>query len=233
MNQFNLSHPQYISAKAYAVHFIMWSDLPKEQMFHLWATQYKRQFKQSPIHDMKFRNTKNTKTCHKSRTCRTIYRYIYYSVYIFEVMSIMWCLNCLILLSDCIVARIELHTFGPSYLILYSGADPRILERGGGKGAKTRTKRQKHERRLGASRKKIEKLDAIFCNLAYIFGIRMALDIIQNGACAEQKNSSGHDFDSHTHAHTPPTLPKTPRISATIKSRFNFQKKFSDIVYNV
>jgi len=32
-----------------------------------------------------------------------------------------------------------------------------------------------------------EKLDAISCNLAYIFGIRMASDIIQNGAFAEQK----------------------------------------------
>jgi len=31
------------------------------------------------------------------------------------------------------------------------------------------------------------------------------------------KNSSGHDFDSHTHASSP-TLPKTPRISATMKS---------------
>jgi len=32
-----------------------------------------------------------------------------------------------------------------------------------------------------------EKLDAISCNLAYIFGIRMASDIIQNWAFAEQK----------------------------------------------
>jgi len=76
-----------------------------------------------------------------------------------------------------------------------------------------------------------EKLDAISCNLAYIFGIRMTSDIIKNWAFAKQKNSSGHDFDSHTHAYTP-TLPKTPRISATIKSKFNF-KHFSDIVYNV
>jgi len=32
-----------------------------------------------------------------------------------------------------------------------------------------------------------EELDAISCNLAYIFGIRMASDIIQNWAFAEQK----------------------------------------------
>jgi len=32
-----------------------------------------------------------------------------------------------------------------------------------------------------------EKLDAIFCNLAYIFGIKMASNIIQNWAFAEQK----------------------------------------------
>jgi len=46
------------------------------------------------------------------------------------------------------------------------------------------------------------------------------------------KNSSGHDFDSHTHAYTP-ILPKTPRISATIKSKFSFKNIFPDIVYNV
>jgi len=39
---------------------------------------------------------------------------------------------------------------------------------------------------------------------------------------------------SHRHIHTyTPTLPKTPRISATIKSKFNFKNIFSDIVYNV
>jgi len=48
-----------------------------------------------------------------------------------------------------------------------------------------------------ASPENFEKLDAIFCNLAYIFGIRMASDIIQNWAFAEHKNSSGHDFETH------------------------------------
>jgi len=49
---------------------------------------------------------------------------------------------------------------------------------------------------LGASPENFEKLDAISCNLAYIFGLRMASDIIQNWAFAEQ-NSSGHDFETH------------------------------------
>jgi len=40
---------------------------------------------------------------------------------------------------------------------------------------------------LGSPPENFEKLDAISCNLAYIFGIRMALDIIQNWAFAEQK----------------------------------------------
>jgi len=40
---------------------------------------------------------------------------------------------------------------------------------------------------LGASPENFEKLDAISCNLSYIFGIKMASDIIQNWAFAEQK----------------------------------------------
>jgi len=59
----------------------------------------------------------------------------------------------------------------------FSGADPGILERKpSAEGASTGG---------GASPEKFEKLDAISCNLAYIFGIRMASDIIQNGAFAE------------------------------------------------
>jgi len=41
-----------------------------------------------------------------------------------------------------------------------------------------------------------EKLNAISCNLAYIFGIRMASDIIQNWVFAEQKTVAGHDFET-------------------------------------
>jgi len=53
----------------------------------------------------------------------------------------------------------------------------------------------------------------------------MASDIIQNWASAEQKTVAA-TISIHTHTHTPPTLLKTPRISATIKSKFNFQKYF-------
>jgi len=83
---------------------------------------------------------------------------------------------------------------------------------GGGKGAKLRT--------FGASAsggsgglpsENFEKLDAISCNLAHIFGIRMASDIIQNRAFAEQKTVAA-TISIHTHTHTPPTLPKTPRF---------------------
>jgi len=56
-----------------------------------------------------------------------------------------------------------------------------------GKGAKPQTERQSRERRQGVSPANFEKLDAIFCNLAYIFGMRMASDIIQNWVFAEQK----------------------------------------------
>jgi len=78
-----------------------------------------------------------------------------------------------------------------------------------------------------------EKLDAISCNLASIFGIRMASDIIQNWAFAEQKTVAATiSIHTHTHAYTP-TLLKTPRISVTIKSNSISKIFFSDIVYNV
>jgi len=60
----------------------------------------------------------------------------------------------------------------------------------------------------------------------------MASDIIQKWAFAEQKTVAA-TISIHTHRHTLPTLPKTLRISATIKSKFNFKNIFSDIVYNV
>jgi len=40
---------------------------------------------------------------------------------------------------------------------------------------------------LGASPEIFEKLDAIYCSLAYILGIRMASDIVQTWDFAEQK----------------------------------------------
>jgi len=58
---------------------------------------------------------------------------------------------------------------------------------GPGKGAKPQTERRRRERRRGAFPENFEKLDAISCNLAYTFEIRMASDIIQDGVFAEQK----------------------------------------------
>jgi len=49
-----------------------------------------------------------------------------------------------------------------------------------------------------------EKLDATSCNLAYILRIRMASDIIQNWAFAEQKTVAA-TISIHTHAYTPHT----------------------------
>jgi len=68
-----------------------------------------------------------------------------------------------------------------------SGVNPGILERGADKGAKPRTERRRRNRRRGASPENFEKLDAISCNLAYIFGIRMASDIIQNKKLQNKK----------------------------------------------
>jgi len=49
-----------------------------------------------------------------------------------------------------------------------------------------------------------EKLYAISCNLAYIFGIRMASDIIQNWTFAEQKTAAATiSIHTHTRIHTP------------------------------
>jgi len=45
----------------------------------------------------------------------------------------------------------------------------------------------RRDRRREASTENFKKLDAILCNLAYIFGIRMASDVIKNGAFTEQK----------------------------------------------
>jgi len=76
---------------------------------------------------------------------------------------------------------------------------------GAGKGAKSRTERRKRERRRGVwgpLPENFEKLDAISCNLAYILGIRMASDIIQNWAFAEQKTVAA-TTSIHRHMHPP------------------------------
>jgi len=63
------------------------------------------------------------------------------------------------------------------------------FEKGGGKGRSPEpsTEGVSAGGGLGASPENLKKTDAISCNLAYVFGIRMASDIIQNWAFAEQK----------------------------------------------
>jgi len=64
---------------------------------------------------------------------------------------------------------------------------------------------------LAASPENFEKLDAISCNLAYIFGIRMASDIIQNWAFAEQRKVVA-TISIHTHTGYTPTQPHFPQL---------------------
>jgi len=85
-----------------------------------------------------------------------------------------------------------------------AGADPGILERG----ARYVRGRSPEPSAEGASAggglpppENFEKVDAISCNLAYIFGIRMASDIIQNWAFAEEKTVAA-TISIHTHTHT-------------------------------
>jgi len=70
--------------------------------------------------------------------------------------------------EDTLVSRSFSHLTGP-------GADPEIFERGAVRG---RSPEPSAGGGLGASAENFKKLDAISCNLAYIFGIRMASDII-------------------------------------------------------
>jgi len=77
-----------------------------------------------------------------------------------------------------------------------------------------------------------EKLDAISCNLAFIFGIRMASDIIQNWAFAEQKTVTA-TISIHTHTHTPPTLPKNSSDFGHYKIQIQFQKYFFQTLYTM
>jgi len=104
-------------------------------------------------------------------------------------------------------------------MIRVQGRIQEFWKGGPGKGAKPRTERQR------PSPENFKKLDAISCNLAYIFWDQNGLGYHSKLGLCGTKNSSGHDFDSHTHAYNP-TLPKTPRISATIKSKFNFKNIF-------
>jgi len=95
---------------------------------------------------------------------------------------------------------------------------------GPGKGAKPRPERRKRERRRGASPENFEKLDAISCNLAYIFGMRMASDIIQSGAFAEQKTVVT-TISIQTHTHAPPHFQKLLGFRP-LKIQIQFQTYF-------
>jgi len=64
--------------------------------------------------------------------------------------------------------------------------------------------------------------------VTYIFGIRMASDIIQNGAFAEQKAVAA-TISIHTRAHTPLHFQKLLGYWP-LKSKFNFKQIFSEIV---
>jgi len=72
-----------------------------------------------------------------------------------------------------------------TYLLTYQERIQKFWKRGPGKGVKPRTERRRGA--WGPPPENFGKLDAISCNLAYIFWIRMASDIIQNWAFAEQK----------------------------------------------
>jgi len=121
-----------------------------------------------------------------------------------------------------------LHFHGPK-----TGADPGILERGDPvRGRSPEPSALRRERWRGASPENFEKLDAISCNLAYIFGIRMASDIIQNGAFAEQKTVAA-TISIHTHTRIHPLPFKNSSHFGHYKIQIQFQTFFSDIVYNV
>jgi len=86
---------------------------------------------------------------------------------------------------------------------------------GPGKGAKPRTERRR------PPPENFEKIDAIPCNLAYIFGIRMASDIIPNWAFAEQKTVVA-TISIHIHPHTS----KNSSDFVHYKIQIQFQKYF-------
>jgi len=108
-----------------------------------------------------------------------------------------------------------------------TGADPEISERGGGKGAKLRTERRRRKRRRGSGAfpRKFWKIRCDLLRSGIYFWDQSGLGYHSKLGLCWTKNSSDHDFDSHTHAYNL-TLPKTPRISATIKSKLYFKGIF-------
>jgi len=69
------------------------------------------------------------------------------------------------------------------------------------------------------------KIDAISCNLAYIFGIRMASDIIQNWACVEQKTVAAK-ISIHTHTRIHPLHFQNSSDFSHYKIQIQFQTYF-------
>jgi len=127
---------------------------------------------------------------------------------------------------------LEIHTFAKVFvserysstvfdgnLVLFATVHMLLLARGGsrnfGKGGPVRGRSSEPSAEGpsagggsgGPPPENFEKLDAISCNLAYIFEIRMASDIIQNWAFAEQKTVAA-TISIHTHTHTPPHFQK-------------------------
>jgi len=117
-----------------------------------------------------------------------------------------------------------------------TGADPGILERRGpvrGRSAEPSAEGASVGGGSGVPPpENFEKLDAISCNLVYIFGIRMASDIIQNWAFAEQKTVAA-TISIHTRTRIHPHTSKNSSDFGHYKIQIQFPKYFLDIVYNV
>jgi len=107
----------------------------------------------------------------------------------------------------------------------------RNFYKGGGKGAKPRTERRRRERRRGiwgVSPRKFWKIrfDFLQSGIGPIFlGSEWPRISFIIGPLLNKKNSSGHDFDSHTHTHTPHTS-KNSSDFGHYKIQIQFQKYF-------
>jgi len=94
------------------------------------------------------------------------------------------------------------------------GADTGILE--SGSPVRPRTERWRRQRWVWrVSPRKFWKIRCNFLQSGIYFWDQNGLGCHSKLGLCRTKNSSGHNFDSHAHAYTP-TLPKSPRISATI-----------------
>jgi len=99
---------------------------------------------------------------------------------------------------------------------------------GPGKGAKPRTERRRRERRRGvwgASSRKFWKIRCNFLQSGIYFWDQNGLGYHSKLGLCLTKNSSGHDFDSHTHAYTSHTS-KNSSDFGHYKIQIKFQKYF-------